>query len=244
MTDQRKLTAQRVRQDAIDLAARRDHPQHQANGDEQRYESANYPMSFTKGLDHNTTTGLVEQSGDFKAFRYAIDNGLAEDFTRHIAVPRAEPRRKWEAPTAGTFYELQGPDPQAVTIPPAPDLCSEELTFEMAEVYELALLGDLPFNAFDAGGGSAALADSADRLNDSTVLPMPRAASTAVRAPPTAAINSTRKRSFEVPVRELFKVLTSRNSCSSAMPVRVGASRQIKASSTSVPRGSTSACWR
>ena len=165
MTDQRKLTAQRVRQDAIDLAARRDHPHHQANGDEQRYESANYPMSFTKGLDHNTTTGLVEQSGDFKAFRYAIDNGLAEDFTRYIAVPRAEPRRKWEDPTAGTVYELQGPDPQAVTIPPAPDLCSEELTFEMAEVYELALLGDLPFNAFDAGGGSAALADSADRLN-------------------------------------------------------------------------------
>ena len=117
MTDQRKLTAQRVRQrqDAIDLAARRDHPQQQANGDEQRYESANYPMSFTKGLDHNTTTGLVEQSGDFKAFRYAIDNGLAEDFTRHVAVPRAEPRRRWEAPTAGTFYELQG-----LTLKPSP----------------------------------------------------------------------------------------------------------------------------
>lgn len=88
MTDQCKLTAQRVRQDAIDLAAHRDHPQHQANGDEQRYESANYAMSFSKGLDHDTTTGLVEQSGDFEAFRSAIDNGLAEDFTRHVAVPR------------------------------------------------------------------------------------------------------------------------------------------------------------
>ena len=165
MTDQRKLTAQRVREDANALAAGRIHPQHQANGDEQRYESANYPMSFTKGLDHNTATGLVEQSGDFKAFRSAIDNGLAEDFTRQVAVPRTEPRRKWEAPTAGTVYELQGPDPQAVTIPPAPALCSDELTFEMAEVYELALLRDLPFNAFVAGGGSAALADSTARLN-------------------------------------------------------------------------------
>jgi len=165
MTDQRKLTAQRVRQDAIDLAARRHHPQHQANGDEQRYESANYPMSFTKGLNHNKTTGLVEQPGDFKAFRSAIDKGFAEDFTRQVAVPRDEPRRKWEAPTAGTVYELQGPDPQAVTIPPAPALCSDELTFEMAEVYELALLRDVPFNAFVAGGGSAALTDSTTRLN-------------------------------------------------------------------------------
>ncbi len=165
MTEQRKLTAQRVREDANALAAGRIHPQHQANGDEQRYESANYPMSFTKGLDHNTTTGLVKQSGVFEAFRSAIDNGLAEDFTRQVPVPRAEPRRKWEAPTAGTVYELQGPDPQAVTIPPAPALCSDELTFEMAEVYELALLRDLPFNAFVSGSGSAALADSTTRLN-------------------------------------------------------------------------------
>ena len=166
MTDQRKLSAQRVREDANALAAGRVHPHHQANGDEQRYESANYPMSFTKGLDHDTTTGLVQQSADFKAFRSAIDNGFVENFTRQVPVPLDEPRRKWEAPTAGTVYELQGPDPQAVTIPPAPALCSDELTFEMAEVYELALLRDLPFNAFVVGSGSAALADSSARLNN------------------------------------------------------------------------------
>ena len=168
MTDERKLTAQRIRQDATDLAARRDHPRHQANGDEQRYESAHYPMSFTKGLAHDVTTGLVERSDDFKAFRSAIDNGFAEDFTRQVAVPRDEPRRQWEAPTAGTVYELQGPDPQAVTIPPAPALCSDELTFEMAEVYELALLRDVPFNAFVARGGSAALTSATTRLNSLT----------------------------------------------------------------------------
>jgi hypothetical protein len=165
MTDQRRLTAQRVREDAAALAAGRAHPQHQANGDEQRYASANYALSFTKGLDHDATTGLLNDARDFEAYRAAIDNGFVEAFTRLVPVPRAERRRKWEAPTAGIVYELQGPDAQAVTMPPAPTLCSDELTFEMAEVYELALLRDVPFNAFDQGGGSADLTAAIGRLN-------------------------------------------------------------------------------
>ena len=48
---------------------------------------------------------------------------------------------------------------------PAPELCSDELTFEMAEVYELALLRDVPFNQFDQASGCAALTDAIGRLN-------------------------------------------------------------------------------
>lgn len=165
MTEQRRLTAQRVREDAAALAAGRSHPQHQANGDEQRYASANYAMNFTKGLDHNYQTGLVNDAQDFEAFRSAIDNGYVEAFTSRVKVPRNEKRRKWEAPTAGLAYDLQGPDAQAVTMPAAPPLCSDELTFEMAEVYELALLRDEPLNTFDSGGGSAKLTQAIARLN-------------------------------------------------------------------------------
>lgn len=165
MTDQRKITAQRIRVDAAALAAGRDHPDHQANGDEQRYASANYPMNFTKGLHHNYATGLVENAGEFEAFRTAIDNGFVEPFSSRVPVPRAKLRRKWEAPTAGLVYDLQGPDAQAVTMPPAPALCTDELTFEMAEVYELALLRDEPLNRFDSGGGSAKLTTAINRLN-------------------------------------------------------------------------------
>ncbi|MEM7727584.1 MAG: vanadium-dependent haloperoxidase, partial [Cyanobacteria bacterium P01_A01_bin.45] len=49
----------------------------------------------------------------------------------------------------------QGPDAQAVTMPPAPGLvdanghANPELIFEMAEVYELAILRDQPFNDFE-----------------------------------------------------------------------------------------------
>ncbi|MEO1616307.1 MAG: vanadium-dependent haloperoxidase [Planctomycetota bacterium] len=56
--------------------------------------------------------------------------------------------RAWESASAGNVFDLQGPDAQAVTMPPAPRLDSEELLAEMAEVYAMALLRDLPFSDF------------------------------------------------------------------------------------------------
>lgn len=158
MKRDRAQAAYAFRVEAAEKAKQREHPTHQANLDESRYAAARYPMSFTKGLEHDDKTGLVARSADFEAFRAAIDNGFVEPFTTRVRVPKCEgsrPRRKWEAPTAGVVFDLQGPDCQAVTMPPAPALCSDELTFEMAEVYELALLRDKPFYAFGkacAGG--------------------------------------------------------------------------------------------
>ena len=63
MTDYRREEAKSVRNSASQKAYDRAHPEHQNNGDEQRYASANYAMSFTKGLDHNTNTGLVNNAG-------------------------------------------------------------------------------------------------------------------------------------------------------------------------------------
>ncbi len=167
MTEERRATAHQVRADAAYMAEHRDHPAHKANGDEQRYSTAHYPMSFTKGLEHSDATGLVPDKADFESFRQAIDRGEIGAFTSDVHVPRDEPRRLWEAPTAGTAYDLQGPDAQAVTMPPAPELCSDELAFEMAEVYELALVRDVPFTTFDTGGGtgSATLNASVARMN-------------------------------------------------------------------------------
>ncbi|MEM7545356.1 MAG: vanadium-dependent haloperoxidase [Pseudomonadota bacterium] len=172
MTDNRALTARRIREDAAELAYQRHHPAHQANGDEQRLASVNYAMSFTKGLDHDPVTGLVNEPRHFEAFRGAIDEGRAEAFTTRVPVPLPAPgddfgRRQWEAPTAGVVYDLEGPDAQAVTMAPAPPLGSDELAFEMAEVYELALVRDVPFHLFDAAGGagSAPITAGIDRMN-------------------------------------------------------------------------------
>ncbi len=158
------------RVEAAEKARQRQHPDHEANPDEVRYGSANYPMSFTKGLAHDPTTGLVAEAAHFEAFRAAIDDGYIEPFTTRVPVPQ-DPnfgRRLWEAPTAGLVHELQGPDPQAVTMPPAPALGSEELNYEMAEVYELALVRDLPFDQWNAvgGPGNPTLTASIDRLNN------------------------------------------------------------------------------
>ncbi len=164
----RRIGAKRFREDAAEAAFNRDHPEHFANGDEQKFASAKYFMSFTKGLDHDPATGLIKDKNDFEAFRRAIDNAEIEPFTTRVPVPMDKklPRRQWEAPTAGVVFDLEGPDPQAVTMPPAPPLCSDELTFEMAEVYELALLRDVPLNQFDNKGPSPALTASINRLND------------------------------------------------------------------------------
>ncbi|MEL6709424.1 MAG: bromoperoxidase [Pseudomonadota bacterium] len=161
----RKIEAKRFREDAARLAFEREHPTHIANGDEQRFASLNYAMSFTKGLEHDSVTGLVADKTDFEAFRRAIDNGVIENFTTRVRVPNDQPRRQWEAPTAGLVFDLEGPDPQAVTMAPAPALGSDELTFEMAEVYELALLRDEGFFQFDDVGSSSDLQDAIDRLN-------------------------------------------------------------------------------
>ncbi len=155
-----------ARYSAADLARSRPHPAHIANGDEQAYASAHYAMCFTKGLGHDPATGLVANPDHFVAFRQAVDDGFVDAFNNRVPVPRGKPRRWWEAPTAGVAYDLQGPDCQAVTMAPAPPLCSDELAFEMAEVYELALVRDDPFEGWDdAGPPSAALAASVNRMN-------------------------------------------------------------------------------
>ncbi|MEM7108926.1 MAG: bromoperoxidase, partial [Bacteroidota bacterium] len=59
--------------------------------------------------------------------------------------------RAWESESSGLAFDLEGPDAQAVTMPPAPNLGSAELTAEMAEVYMQAFLRDLPFTDFNAG---------------------------------------------------------------------------------------------
>ena len=185
MSDRRQ-ESYAVRLEAAELARSRQHPEHKANGDEERYAGAKYFMSFTKGLPHNEDTGLLEDPQDFVEFRRAIDDGFIDPFTdrvRHGAKFKVEGEavkevpcppddfRQWEAPTAGVVYELQGPDAQAVTMPPAPPLMLDahtvnpELAFEMAEVYELAILRDKPFNSFESGGSDTEIQSSIARLN-------------------------------------------------------------------------------
>ncbi|MGP1375856.1 MAG: vanadium-dependent haloperoxidase [Almyronema sp.] len=189
MSDRRQ-EAYAVRLEAAELARSREYPIQQANGDEQRYAGSQYFMSFTKGLPHNPHTGLLAEAQDFVEFRRAIDDGFIDPFSdrvRHGAKFEVVPAesgytvqpvevppnnfRQWEAPTAGIVFELQGPDAQAVTMPPAPPLlvapgkANAELAFEIAEVYELALLRDQPLNEFESCHANPKIQAALDRLN-------------------------------------------------------------------------------
>lgn len=165
----RRQWSHEMRIAAAEKARAREHPAHKANGDEQKFAGAHYAMSFTKGLEHDNATGLVKQPEHFEAFRTAIDKGEIAAFQDGSVPPAAQKERQWEAPTAGVVGDLEGPDAQAVTMPPAPALGSDELAYEMAEVYELALLRDEPFTVFEGGLSTAASAKkivhSLKRLN-------------------------------------------------------------------------------
>ncbi len=177
----RQQEAFKTRKDAAELATNRPHPDHVNNGDEQKFRHnvdtakdhaglnvenrPSFMMSFTKGLPHNEKTGLVNDPTHFQYFVRGIDSGNSRDFIDTPLGPengtagwksdKAKDNdagiRGWESQGAGLVFELQGPDAQAVTMPPAPRLGDDELTAEMAEVYAQALLRDIPFNALSAG---------------------------------------------------------------------------------------------
>ena len=146
-----------------------------ANSDESELLGQRFLASFTKGLPHDAF-GNLQNEDDYIAFVNAINQQDASNFNEvarglpdgTVALTERKPSavpdkdisikwRGWESPRAGHYFDLQGPDADAVGMPPAPAFGSEELTAEMAEVYALALLRDVSFAdiASVANGGPA-----------------------------------------------------------------------------------------
>lgn len=163
------------------------------NGDNVRFDDT-YVMAFTKGLDHDWGTGFAK-SVDVHAFESALTqpgpNG--SETQRKFMIPQsgtsyvapADEFRVWESPLSGMAYENEGPDPDAVSMAPAPKLGETELCAEMLEVYAMALVRDMPFSElaqagntlkyhpvggkalvpFAKGGADALVSDLIDALN-------------------------------------------------------------------------------
>ena len=141
----RRGEAYRVRERAAKRAGSRKHPIHRTNAEEDNPALCELG-NFNKGLPRNSA-GLVKHE-HYKAFRHACEKLDLDNFEQLPIGVAATKFRKWESPTAGAIYDLEGPDAQAVTMPPAPKLHSDELAFEMAEVYLMALLRDVPFSDY------------------------------------------------------------------------------------------------
>lgn len=149
------------RRDIADSARARPRADTVTNGEEADF-APRLPTSFTKGLLH-TADGLLNDVADYACFTAAI-NGSDPGLFAEVPVPspqtfRCRPAtggdtawRGWESPRAGHAFDPEGPDAGAVGMAPAPRVGSSELAAEMAEVYGLALLRDVPFETIRRGG--------------------------------------------------------------------------------------------
>lgn len=131
-----------------------------------------YAGNFTKCQPHDEY-GFLQRPTDYSDWVRSIDSGDPRDFLRLRLGPGPfqpngdfvygsdgnpqldwaatypageEPTvRAWESQGAGSTFELEGSDAQALTMPPYPALASQELISEMGEVYWMALSRDIPF---------------------------------------------------------------------------------------------------
>lgn len=158
----RTAKAKSLRDLATEVARLRPHALTRANGEEADHDK--YPANFSKGLKHDDD-GLIEDTADYRCFVEAINSDDQTLFEKHVETAKttdfkctlkaddsAPEWRGWESPRAGHVYELQGPDAGAVGMAPAPRVGSSELSAEMAEVYGLALIRDVPFSTIANGG--------------------------------------------------------------------------------------------
>lgn len=144
--DSSQRKAREVRIEAAELSTEKGYETHKPNGD----DKPPYLFNFTKGLKHELN-GLLVDPTDFETFVAGTEvhdpaemqrsqpfRGafVAEDVR---SLPALDVYRRWESPTSGHAYVGEGPDPYAVTMPPAPEVGSAEFAAEMAEVYQMAL---------------------------------------------------------------------------------------------------------
>jgi hypothetical protein len=160
----RRAEALTIRIGAALSANKRPHPAHVSNGDEARYP--NGIASFTKGLEHAPLTGEVSDPAQFKRLVKALNE---EKFDRLDSLPPVAGvtrQRKFVNPQSGIAFDLEGPDAEAVTLPPAPRLDSAQLAGETVELYWMARLRDVAFSDYATDATAATAVSDLNALSD------------------------------------------------------------------------------
>lgn len=167
----RRAAAKARRVDTSPFADHRGGGVTMSNGEENGYGTS-YGGSFHKGLPHDINgrvhgasyqalvRALVGQEagaletlavGANRSASGDVDNPPRYSKADVETPPGAKPLkyRKLTSPLTGHAFDTQGADAAALAIAPAPRLDSDELAAEMAELYAMALLRDVPFTAID-----------------------------------------------------------------------------------------------
>jgi hypothetical protein len=145
---ERRRSARNVRVQAAEVAAARRHDEHANNNDETNYPDQPLIGNYSKGLRHNTFGD--PEPGSYATLLRALqseDPGDFEEITLGI-IPSDAMRLKLTNPQAGLAFDIEGPDAQARTMPPAPRFDSQVAAHEMGELYWMAAARDVPFVSY------------------------------------------------------------------------------------------------
>ena len=165
-----RRTAQKRAKEALDrriasakLMLDRSFAEHVTNGDETLHPPA--WVCYSKGLPHEPGGHAAEQACEH--LWRAVTTRNPRDFED---VPLGG-YIKLANPQAAFSFETCGPDPQQLTIPPAPAFSSAEQAAEMVELYWQALVRDIPFSRY---GNDPLIRRACGDLSPLIALPAPR----------------------------------------------------------------------
>jgi len=148
-----------TRLDAAREASPFPYPSYRDNGEEADYrdlDGLTYVANYSKGLRHNHAGEVNRQ--DYRVMLRALYSAEPVDFER-IHLGRFGGLRLVN-PQAGLAFDLEGPDPQSLVLPPPPRIDSAQNSGEMGELYWMAVARDIPFDQYPADGTIAAAATS------------------------------------------------------------------------------------
>jgi hypothetical protein len=156
--EERRLSARDVRIEAAELDAARRHDEHANNNDEVNYPTQLLVGNFSKSLKHDSLGD--PDPGSYATLLRALESRDPADFEEIIlASPTA---LKLTNPQTGLTFDLEGPDAQEITLPPAPRFDSQVAANEAGELYWMGLARDVPFISY---GSDTTIAAAIDSLN-------------------------------------------------------------------------------
>ena len=118
------------------------------NGDLRRF--SDYSGSWSKCLKHDAL-GIVNRAS-YQSFLYALTTGRFSDFENIQVGNPGGPgfTGTLNGPMGAYAFDLEGLDPFATVIPPAPSVSSAQTAAEEVEHYWAALMRDVPFEDYDS----------------------------------------------------------------------------------------------
>ncbi|HEX8904663.1 MAG TPA: vanadium-dependent haloperoxidase [Longimicrobiaceae bacterium] len=157
--EERRLSARDVRIRAAELDARRRHEEQENNNDEVNYPTRPLVGNYSKSLKHDALGDPDPAS--YATLLRALESEDPQDFEEIMLASTTA--LKLTNPQTGLTFDLEGPDTQELTIPPAPRFDSEVAAAEAGELYWMAAARDVPFVNY---GSDTIVAAAINSLNN------------------------------------------------------------------------------